>query len=253
MEAFDEPTELALDTATRAIGGARYLTAFTGAGVSVESGVPPFRGREGLWNRYDPKVLDIEFFTTHPEACWPVIREIFYDHFGKATPNAAHQVLAHLEQQGRLKCLITQNIDDLHHKAGSKRVIEYHGNSRELVCTSCGKRYAASAVDLANLPPRCTCSSILKPDFVFFGEGIPPQAILEAEEAVELTDVMLLIGTTGEVYPAASLPRLASDRGALIIEINPEPSLYSDEISDIVISLPAAVAMAAIEKRLATT
>ena len=250
-EKFDRDIEDALESAATAVKEGRYLTAFTGAGISVESGVPSFRGKEGLWSRYDPRILDIDYFTERPEDCWPVIREIFYDHFAKAEPNPAHLALARLEEAGVLKALITQNIDDLHHRAGSRRIIEYHGNSRLLVCTACGRRYHVDEVELSRLPPRCACGAILKPDFVFFGEGIPPRAALDAEQAAGETDVMLLIGTTGEVYPAAALPRAASRRGALIIEINPERSLYTDEITDIFIGLPAGLAMAAIERRLA--
>jgi len=250
MSRHDDDSEDALDAAVRVVAEAKYLTAFTGAGISVESGVPPFRGRDGLWSHYDPKILEIDYFYDNPEVCWPVIREIFYDHFGGAAPNPAHLALARLEREGLLKALITQNIDDLHQKAGSRRVIEYHGNSSALVCKRCGKSYHVEEIDLADLPPRCSCGSILKPDFVFFGEGIPVQAAVESERLAGMTDVMLLIGTTGEVYPAAALPRAASRNGALIVEINPERSLYSDEISDIVIRLPAGEAMSAIEERL---
>lgn len=240
----------AVESAARTIAGSRYLTAFTGAGISVESGIPSFRGKDGLWGRYDPRILEIDHFTAHPEECWPVIREIFYDHFGRAMPNRAHSFLARLERRGLLKVLITQNIDDLHHRAGSKRVVEYHGSSRTLLCTGCGKRHEVDTVDLTKLPPRCECGFVLKPDFVFFGEGIPADAVRESERAVVRTDVMLLVGTTGEVYPAAGLPREASRRGAVIIEINPEASLYTPEISDIFIPLPAGEAAAAIEEKL---
>lgn len=240
----------ALQAAAEAISASSHLTAFTGAGISVESGVPPFRGKEGLWSHYDQRTLDIDYFDAEPEACWPVIREIFYDHFTAAEPNPAHLLLARLEERGLLKALITQNIDDLHYQAGSRKVIEFHGNSRMLLCRNCGKRYEARRVDLATLPPRCSCGEILKPDFVFFGEGIPPQAVVESERAAGRTDVMLLIGTTGEVYPAAALPRAASRNGATIIEINPERSLYTGEISDIFIQMRAGEAAALLQELL---
>jgi NAD-dependent deacetylase len=108
-----------ISQAARLIQGARYLTAFTGAGVSVESGIPPFRCEGGLWSKYDPRMLELDYFLAHPEKAWPVIREIFYDHFGAARPNRAHEVLAAWEARGLLKCLITQNIDNLHFNAGS--------------------------------------------------------------------------------------------------------------------------------------
>ncbi|HUX20998.1 MAG TPA: NAD-dependent deacylase [Spirochaetia bacterium] len=242
--------EKRLEAAAQAISGARFLTAFTGAGISVESGIPSFRGKDGLWSRYDPKVLEIDYFAARPRECWPVIREIFYDHFLTARPNRAHLLLARLEERGLLKTLITQNIDDLHHQAGSRKVVEYHGNSRTLRCTACDRGYEAVSVDLKQLPPRCSCGGVLKPDFVFFGEAIPPAAVIESERAAGLTDVMILIGTTGEVYPAAGLPRSASARGATIIEINPEPSLYTNEITDIFLQMPAGEAAAALQERL---
>jgi len=117
-----ELTKSLIREAAALIRGSRYLTAFTGAGISVESGIPPFRGAGGLWDRYDPRTLEIEFFLRHPEQAWPVIREIFYDNFGKARPNVAHLALARLETAGTLKVLITQNIDNLHHIAGSERL-----------------------------------------------------------------------------------------------------------------------------------
>jgi NAD-dependent deacetylase len=115
-------------SAASLIRSAKFLTAFTGAGISVESGIPPFRGAGGLWDRYDPRTLEIEYFLRHPDQAWPVIREIFYDNFGRARPNAAHQALARMEKaggadgRGRLHVLITQNIDNLHHIAGSERL-----------------------------------------------------------------------------------------------------------------------------------
>ena len=108
------------------IRSARYLTAFTGAGISVESGIPPFRGPGGLWGKYDPRTLEIDYFLSHPDTAWPVIREIFYDNFGRARPNDAHLALARLESAGTLKVLITQNIDNLHHLAGSRDTVEFH-------------------------------------------------------------------------------------------------------------------------------
>lgn len=252
MESRGAPAEIdiTIAKAASAIRSAEHLVAFTGAGISAESGIPPFRGENGIWSRYDPKVLDIGYFNSNPDGCWPVIKEIFYDFFGQAKPNGAHKVLADLERRGLLKALITQNIDDLHFRAGSRKVIEYHGNSRLLLCQKCGKKQEVTAVDLGVLPPRCGCGGVLKPDFVFFGEGIPGRAVLASQEAVELTDVMIIIGTTGEVYPAALLPREAAGHGATIIEINLEGSNYTSEITDIFIRLPAVEAMAAIEEAL---
>jgi NAD-dependent deacetylase len=120
-KAIDDAREAILAAASL-IRSARYLTAFTGAGISVESGIPPFRGEGGLWSTYDPRMLELDYFLAHPDTAWPVIREIFYDHFGAARPNRAHEVLAAWEARGLLKVLITQNIDNLHHIAGSERL-----------------------------------------------------------------------------------------------------------------------------------
>lgn len=240
----------ALNRAARAIRNASWLSAFTGAGISVESGIPPFRGKNGIWNTYDPQVLDIDYFHGHADVCWVGIKEIFYDFFGKAEPNAAHLYLADLEIRGMLKVLITQNIDNLHYLAGSRNVVEYHGNSRQLVCRTCGATTGATPAILATLPPRCDCGGIYKPDFIFFGEGIPEQALARSAEAARKTDVMLIVGSTGEVFPAAMVPRQAKERGALIIEINPEPSNFTNSITDIFIPLGACEAAEQLRLRL---
>jgi NAD-dependent deacetylase len=255
-----------IHSAASLIRGAQYLTAFTGAGISVESGIPPFRGPGGLWGKYDARTLEIDYFLAHPEKAWPVIREIFYENFGKAKPNKAHEVLARLEVEGwtrdgaargggadglgRLQALITQNIDNLHYLAGSRNVAEFHGNSRHLLCLSCGARVGADPRLLERLPPRCSCGGLYKPDFIFFGEGIPPQAHEKARAAAARTDLMLVIGSTGEVYPAALIPRQAADRGATIIEVNPEPSSFTDTITNIHIPLGAGEALDLIDKEI---
>lgn len=223
------------------IVNARHLVAFTGAGISVESGIPPFRGEGGIWSKYDPSTLDIDYFSSHPSESWKVIYQIFYDFFMDARPNQAHYLLARLEQHGMLKAVITQNIDNMHREAGSGEVIEYHGNSRWLVCSHCGERYELSTVSLDPLPPRCASDQkILKPDFVFFGEGIPPDAAGKSVEEVTLADVLLIIGTTGEVMPAGMLPSIAKSNGAKIIEINPKRSSFTQSMTDIFLQGPAA-------------
>ncbi|MGO9411055.1 MAG: SIR2 family NAD-dependent protein deacylase [Spirochaetia bacterium] len=246
-------------SAATIIREAKYLTAFTGAGISVESGIPPFRGEGGLWSHYDPRMLQSDYFLMHPDKAWPLIKEIFYDNFGKAQPNKAHEVLAALEARGagpdgrgRLQVLITQNIDNLHYLAGSRAIVEFHGNSRLLLCLDCGKRVEASPELLQTLPPRCACGGLYKPDFIFFGEGIPPQAHERSEKAAGLTDVMLVVGSTGEVYPAALVPRRAKEAGAEIIEINPEESEFTGSITNIHIPMKAAEAFRLLEKELAS-
>lgn len=223
-----------IQKAVEILKNSKHLIVLTGAGISVESGIPPFRGRDGLWNKYDAKVLDIKYFQYNPEICWPIIKEIFYDYFGNATPNRAHTVLAEWEKSGILKGIITQNIDNLHQKAGSREVYEFHGNSRNLVCMECGKNYSIDEIDLEVLPVRCAnCGGLVKPSFIFFGEGIPPLAYQQSINALEQADVLLVVGTTGEVIPAGQLPYLAKENGALVIEVNTKPTLFTDRITDV--------------------
>jgi NAD-dependent deacetylase len=229
----------------------RHVTVFTGAGVSVESGVPPFRGENGLWNEYDPITLDLKNFYKNPEESWVTIKKIFYDYFGKAEPNAAHRVIARLEADGYVQAVITQNIDNLHQEAGSKNVFEFHGNSRELVCTECGAKYPVTEEILQKLPPNCEkCGEILKPDFVFFGEAIPDQAEKLSFEEAEKADLFIVIGTTGEVQPASLIPVVARSKGAKIIEINIKKSNFTDDITDLFIQEKASLAMKKIEAEL---
>jgi len=229
------------------IGQAQHLVAFTGAGISVESGIPSFRGKDGLWSRYDTKYVEIDYFRRHPDECWPVLAEIFYHQMLNARPNAAHEVLALWEKRGLLKAVITQNIDNLHQEAGSQRVIEYHGNSRSLECMKCKTNKKAAPEDLRVLPPRCHCGGIYKPSFVFFGEEIPHEAASAASHEASLCDVMLVIGTTGSVMPANLIPVYASQSGAYIIVINPEPGEFSPGIVDLYLPLKASEALTAID------
>lgn len=240
-----------LEAAAEIIRNAKHVTAFTGAGISVESGIPTFRGENGLWSKFDPICLDINYFHQNPLESWNKIKEIFYDFFGKAKPNAAHVVLAEMEKKGYLNSIITQNIDNLHQTAGSRKVYEFHGTSRKLICPNCKNIYAAENIDLSQLPPECgECGTVLKPDFVFFGEGIPEPAgsksFLEAEKA----DVFFLIGTTGEIMPASAIPYEAKEKGAKIIEININPSNYTDSITDIFLKGKATEVMTELIKKL---
>ncbi len=220
--------------ALEAIQEAVHIAAFTGAGISAESGIPTFRGKDGLWDRYDPEVLSLEYFHRHPFEAWMGIREIFYNNFLGAEPNAAHHFLAQMEQAGLLQSIITQNIDGLHQKAGSRNVIEYHGSSSRLACTGCGRVADFEGSLLEELPPRCAvCSDILKPDFVFFGEMISEDVHARAAREMSKADLVIITGTTGEVMPACLLPWEAKKHQATILEINTNPSAYTGSLSDI--------------------
>jgi len=229
----------------------KFTIAFTGAGISVESGIPPFRGEHGLWNKYNPEVLDLGYYLENQEKCWYYIREIFYDFFADAKPNAAHKVLAKLEKSGLLNSVITQNIDNLHQEAGSKTVYEFHGNSKKLKCLKCGKTYGENNIDFQTIPPRCADDNqVLKPDFIFFGEGIPHDAYSYSFAAAEKAEVCLIIGSTGEVMPASYVPKTAKQNGATIIEINPEESMFTNQVTDIHLKGKAGDIMLMIEESL---
>ena len=230
--------------AAKQIVDSHYCVAFTGAGISVESGIPPFRGRNGLWNKYDPQTFEIEYFLQNTARAWEIIRDIFYDLFGHVLPNTAHYALAEMEQRGLLKSIITQNIDNLHKDAGNKEVYEFHGSLKQIICLDCGKKVSVAQVDMNHLPPTCfTCGGLMKPDVVFFGEGIPEYAASKSIHASQKADCMILIGTTGTVVPANTLPSRAKAGGATIIEINPDPSEYTEQVTDIFIQDNATRAM----------
>ena len=240
-----------IDKATEIIKKARHMVVFTGAGISAESGIPTFRGKGGIWDKYDPKILDIDFFTHNPEKAWPHIKEMFYNIIDKAKPNKAHFVLADWEAQGQVLSIITQNIDNLHQKAGSEKVIEFHGNTRNLVCMNCKKITKVSNADMSQNPVNCPhCGGLLKPDFVFFGEPIPPNAYQKAIEETLLADVYLIIGTTGIIMPASLLPYEAHKNKAKIIEINVNPSNYTQQITDIFLQGKATEILNELQKRI---
>ncbi len=231
--------------AAELIKSAKRVCAFTGAGISVESGIPPFRGQGGLWNQYDPKFIEIDYFHEHNKESWALIKEIFYDFFGRAKPNAAHQAIAELETRGLVKTVITQNIDNLHQEAGSKNVLEFHGTASRMVCLDCHKTFAATDIDLNQLPPECPNCAVgrLKPDFIFFGEGIPEPARSLSFKEAELADVFIVVGTTGEVMPACMIPAAASQNGASVIEVNTSPSRFTGSVTDIFLQGPATSVM----------
>jgi NAD-dependent deacetylase len=198
--------------------------ALTGAGISAESGIPTFRSKGGLWEKFDPVVYaSIEMFNQDPSKYWS-IRGEFIRNYDDFRPNAGHLALADMEAAGLLRHVITQNIDGLHRKAGSRNVTEIHGSLREITCLRCRREYLAPHVP-AGMPPRCTCGGVLKPNTVLFGEALPPQALETAWQQASTCKVMLLIGTSAVVQPSASLPLAARRHGAKIIEVNIENAL----------------------------
>ena len=211
-----------------------YIVAFTGAGISVDSGIPAFRGGQGLWEKYDPmEYAHIRAFTADPEKVWVMLREMS-EVIIQSGPSPAHHALSELEKKSYLKSVITQNVDGLHQVAGNSDVIEYHGNHRWLTCISCSKRVPLIIEMTRDLPyPRCgKCDGALRPDVVFFGESIPMVAMLRANEEANKCKVMIIIGTSGVVYPAAEIPYIAKSKGATIVEINIEPTPFTSSITD---------------------
>ena len=230
---------MSIERAAELVAGARHGVALTGAGISAESGIPTFRGEGGLWRQYDPvKVATLDRFLADPAEYWKVARER-----GPAVltarPNAGHQALAELEAAGHITTLVTQNTDGLHKDAGSKNVIELHGTGRNVRCLSCGIVETRGEVQARldrELPPKCrVCGGgFLKPTVVFFGEAMPAPAVDQAFNAARETDLMLVIGSSLVVYPAAEIPSVAVNAGAPMVLINAEPTPY-DHIAEVVI------------------
>jgi NAD-dependent deacetylase len=247
--------------AAKDLAESKYAIALTGAGMSTESGIPDFRGPKGIWTlnkEAEAKAYErYELFLNNPRAYWEEILELrgtygmFHGQVREAEPNSGHYALAELEALGILKCVITQNIDGLHKKAGNKKVLEYHGSVNALRCISCGSRFAWEEVSLDELPPRCKCGAVLKDDVVHFKEPIPFDVMEESEKEALRCDLMLICGTSAVVYPFANLPRMAryhAGRSVLgldimgrktnvkIIEVNADPTPLTQEgISDYLI------------------
>jgi NAD-dependent deacetylase len=208
------------------------VAALTGAGISVESGIPSFRGAGGLWERYDPiEYAHIQAFRRNPVKVWQLLKEMD-DTISRARPNPAHYALAELEAKGYLTGIITQNVDNLHQAAGSQRVVEYHGNAQRFVCDTCGGHHPRETLDFSRTPLYCLCGGLIRPDVVFFGEAIPAAAQEEAADLAQHCDLLLVIGTSGEVAPASYIPYIARQRQAIIVENNLEPTGLTTSITD---------------------
>jgi NAD-dependent deacetylase len=226
-ERLDDPRpDDALQTAARVLARSAKLAVFTGAGISKESGIPTFREPEtGLWAQYDPMQLATpEAYRKDPAFVWS-----WYEHrFGVAAdaePNPGHLAIAELESLLPRVVIITQNIDGLHQRAGSSQVIELHGSMHSFRCID-GRHRGYCWEDFADQeekPPRCPeCGDFLRPEVVWFGEGLPPDALNAAQRLSAGCDVMLIVGTSGVVYPAAAMPMIAKEAGATVIDVNPE-------------------------------
>lgn len=230
----------------REVGPNRKVGVLTGAGISAPSGIPDFRSAGGIWDRYPPQdFATIDAFDRDPERVWGFLRELS-DIVQGAEPNPAHLALAELERRGFVRAIVTQNVDGLHQRAGSERVIEFHGSGERLHCLRCDTRRDAAPVRAAGVyPPRCPrCDAIEKPDVVLFGEMIPPAALEQSATVAEECTLWLVAGTSAQVYPAAGIAMHAIARGLPVCEMNLESSLpeaAARVLGDLSLTLPELV------------
>lgn len=232
------------------LGGSSCAVAFTGAGISTESGIPDFRSPGGIWMRHKPVMYD-DFLRSREARVlyWRTRMEVYRD-FAAAKPNEGHIALARLESIGRLAGIITQNIDGLHQLAGSKRVIELHGTARIVACVSCGKEWSPEEVhamiEAGDEAPDCDeCGAPLKSKTISFGQAMPQEAMAEAERLTIECDVFLAIGSSLVVEPAASFPRIAARRGAKLAIINREETPL-DELAEVIVREPIGAVLHAV-------
>lgn len=211
-----------INSVSSLLKSSKNLVVLTGAGVSAESGIPTFRGKDGLWKKYRAEELATpEAFRRNPTLVWEWYnyrREII----NSKKPNQGHIVLSKWENGEYFGSftLITQNVDGLHIIAGNKNVLEIHGNIWKVRCISCGKEEFSYEVPLGEIPPKCECGGILRPGVVWFGESLPQDALSKSFEALKNADVVMVVGTSGIVYPAASMPYYAKEGGAKVVEVN---------------------------------
>ena len=221
------------------ISAAHNVVAMTGAGISTPSGIPDFRSPDsGLWQKIDPlTVASIFAFRQNPDQFYDWIHPLA-NKLLEARPNPAHYALAALEAEGKLQAVITQNIDDLHGKAGSRNIYELHGNLRELTCIQCYRVHQSAGIIKRFVQdgqtPRCECGGVLKPNVILFGEQLPVKAFVAAQMAVKAADLMLVVGSSLETAPASDLPELALENGIKLIIVNYYPT-YLDDRADVVI------------------
>ena len=224
------------DTLVDRLVEAGHVAVLTGAGISAESGIPTFRDPGGLWEEFDPQELaNVEAFLDNPELVqgwYRHRREVVED----AAPNAGHRALADLEAHVPSMAVVTQNVDDLHNRAENSTVIELHGNITDNYCMDCEQAVGAAAVDAAiqdGEPARCPdCGGLVRPDVVWFGEMLPPDAMEQADATTEQADVFLSVGTSAVVYPAARLPVAARAQGAYVAEVNPDTTGVTEDVHE---------------------
>ncbi len=222
----------------------------TGAGISVESGLPPFRGPGGIWTRYDPEEYGhIDTFRQDPEKAWVLLGELISASLN-ARPNEAHYALARLQEKGIAGTIITQNVDGLHRLAGSVDVIDVHGDARKVYCPICGYKEEIDEYNGHPPTPLCQCGAYRRPDIVFYGESLPTQKITRAWEIAQEGTDMLVIGTTGVVVPVAHLPNLVKASGGRVVLLDPDQNGFREDIISVHIREKAVKGMLTLEDRL---
>jgi NAD-dependent deacetylase len=236
------------------IVGAKKIVVFVGAGLSTESGIPDFRSPGGVWDKYDPEDFYFHNFLSKESArekYWEMTTEM-YDSMKDAEPNAGHLAIVELERMGKLDCLITQNIDGLHFKAGNspEAVLELHGTAMHVTCLSCHTRYERDAIQdrvaQGDKAPRCeSCGGLLKPATISFGQSMPERETAEASRRSEECDLFIVIGSSLVVHPAAYMPVIAKRAGAKLVIVNRDETAC-DSMADIILNGPAGPTMAAI-------
>jgi len=226
----EDGVESSISEAAAVLAKCQHAIAFTGAGISVESGIPDFRSPGGLWERFDPvEYAHISTFLRDPERSWEMFLAV-EQIIEEAAANAAHRALAELEREGVLGAVVTQNIDGLHQAAGSTVVHEFHGTHAELHCVDCGRRYGRERV-LETIPPHCSCGQALKPAVVLFGEAIPAGVSEAAFSDADACDGLLVVGTSALVFPAAQIPYQVAGREKPVIVVDREPTPLTREVS----------------------
>lgn len=213
----------------------------TGAGISVPSGLPSFRGANGLYADKIPPFLEYQYYLNHPDESWQGLVKLFHQSAAAVKPNPAHHALTTLQKNGIIDAIITQNVDMLHQRAGSTNVLELHGSVGRMGCTRCHFRFDADIPARINDPAlqKCPqCGSLCKPDIVLFGENLDEKVINQSLAAIHAADWMLIVGTSAAVYPAAQLPIEFKNNGGLVIEINTEPSELTQRVTDIFLQGP---------------
>ncbi len=247
----DYPVSGQIEKIAELIVDSPRIVVFVGAGLSTESGIPDFRSPGGVWDKYDPQEFYFQRFLeneTSREKYWQMATEM-YESMKNAEPNPAHLAIAELERLGKLDCLITQNIDGLHFKAGNsqEKVLELHGTAMHVTCLNCGKRYDRGAIQMriagGDKAPRCDeCKGLLKPATISFGQSMPAETTQAAYGHSAACDLFIVIGSSLVVQPAAQMPLIAKQNGAKLVIINRDETPY-DQIADYVVNAQAGLTM----------